>query len=172
MNEVSDKETSYEELLKLKRNKYSSALSFKKCYTKLEDFTKRHLKQRFLRRKEAKREESEQIVVGQVHLYHVIDSQTDLIQDYYPETFGVAVAFESKYDKTEDGFSVVVEVKSDVNEEAYSYLVIKYYLHKRHQLYKKKPYVFSKETLEKYLKGDSVSRFCLRDDIVLEKINS
>ena len=47
---------------------------------------------------------------------------TSLIQDNYPEAFGISVVFENDYDKKEEGLCVVVEVTSEVNEEVYSYL--------------------------------------------------
>ena len=173
--DISEQEISYEDLLKSKWNKYSSLLSFKKCRIIIKEIIKKHLKNRFLRRQAARRDESEHTVIGQMHLYHAIESQiTSSIQEYYPEAFGAAIAFETDYDKKENGFSVIVEVTSDVNEEVYSYLChsIKYDLQKRHHLNLKNVIFLSTDTIENYLKGDGVSRFRLRDDILLEKINN
>ena len=42
-----------------------------KAISILENVVKKHLKERFLRRQAAQRDESEQIVIGQSHLYRV-----------------------------------------------------------------------------------------------------
>ena len=52
-----------------------------KAISILENVVKKHLKERFLRRQAAQQDESEQIVIGQSHLYRVMDTElTSLIR--------------------------------------------------------------------------------------------
>ena len=164
---------SYEDLLKLKWNKYSGLLSFENCRSILELVVKKHLKERFLRRQAAQRESSEQLCIGQTHIYRVIDSEiTSLVQEHYPETFGNCLVFEHDYDNKEDGLCVVVEVTSGASEDAYSFLgqAIKYCLQNHHQLCLKKVIYLQTDTIQQYVKGDAISRFQLRDDLLLNKL--
>ena len=67
-------------------------LAFGNCKIILENVVKKHLKERFLRHQAAQRDESEQIVIGQSHLYRVMDTElTSLIQENHPEAFGICI---------------------------------------------------------------------------------
>ena len=67
-------------------------LETSKAISILENVVKKHLKERFLRRQAAQRDKSEQIVIGQSHLYRVMDTElTSLIQENHLEAFGVFI---------------------------------------------------------------------------------
>ena len=171
--EIRYDELSYEELLKLKWSKFNGLLAFGNCKSILENVVKKHLKERFLRRQAAQREESEQIVIGQSHLYRVMDTElSSLTQENHPEAFGVCIVFEYDYDKKEEGLCVVVEGISEINEEVSTLLchTIKYALQNKHQLLLKNVICLKADALAIYLIGDTVARFHLRDDILLKKI--
>ena len=94
--EHSCEKQSYEDLLKLKWDKYSNLQSFKNLKGVLEDVTKKHVKHRILRREATKQSESAQIFGAYNHRYDVIDSElTALIQVSIRKNF-VASLFSKK----------------------------------------------------------------------------
>ena len=158
--EICDDDLSYEELIKLKWSKYNGLLTLENCKSILENAVKKHLKERFLCWQAAQRDESEKIVIGQSHLYNVMDTYlTSLIQENHLETFGVCIVFEYDYDKKEEGLYVVIKGISEINEEVSTFLchTIKYKFQNKHQLLLKMSFCLKADTLASYLSGDTVS---------------
>ena len=171
--DIKNDDLSFEEILKLKWRKYSGLLSFENCKNILDNVVKKHLTERLQRRQAARREDSEQVIIGQSHLYRVTDTEiASLIQENYPEAFENSVVFEHDYEKKEEGLCVVVEVLNEVDEDVYDFLCqsITYSLQNQHQLRLKRVIYLKADTFRKYVTGDTVSRFHLRDDILLKKI--
>ena len=172
--EHSCEKQSYEDLLKLKWDKYSNLQSFKNLKGVLEDVTRKHLKHRILRREATKQSESAQIFGAYNHRYDVIDSElTALIQEYYPEEFRSVTIFEEDHGKHESEIVAVIEVSSHVGEEVYGYVKqsISYELQRKHGLALHKLVSVQTELIQKYKNKDGdVARFRLRDDILLGKL--
>ena len=167
----------YDDVIKLKYDKFQSFLSFKDCSKKLSTCVSVHMKQKSVRIEAASDKNQIEIVAQKRHKPVIIDNEIETIfKEQFEDKIYKAVSFDGTNSVENNSLQACIEIEDKITIDDLPVDVlcrrVFHYILRRHEVLLAHVYFVHTDELVKFKPDGSYSRFALRDSIELKTFQS